>query len=78
MATADDAPPHSCTPSHLLHPLQVSPTAGMVLAGEHEVVKLRVCAGIPERLLETLQVELAHFDPINVQVGTAGSRRAVG
>ncbi len=30
---------------------------------------LQVCAGIPERLVETFAVELAHFDPIPVQVG---------
>jgi len=47
---------------------QVSPLSGEVQAGQKEVVRLKVCAGIPDRLLETLQVELAHFDPINVQV----------
>ncbi|KAF5830389.1 hypothetical protein DUNSADRAFT_14652 [Dunaliella salina] len=57
--------------------IQVSPMAGEVQAGQKEVVHLRVCAGIPERLLETLQVELAHFDPINVQVMVEGTYPAV-
>ncbi len=31
-----------------------------------------MCPGIPERLLETVLVELAHFDPIAVQVAVEG------
>lgn len=63
-----------CASAHLIVPVcaQVSPMSGEVQAGQKGVVHLRVCAGIPERLLETLQVELAHFDPINVQVRGVG------
>lgn len=28
--------------------------------------------GVPERLLETLLVELAHFDPVSVQLAVEG------
>jgi hypothetical protein len=51
--------------------LAAVPRAGTVQAGQREVVKLRVCPGVPARLLETVQVEVAHFDPISVQVGGA-------
>lgn len=53
----------------------VSPREGVVSAGAREVVKLRVCAGVPDRLLETIHVELAHFDPISVQVRVGGGGR---
>ncbi|GFH15841.1 rhodanese domain-containing protein [Haematococcus lacustris] len=54
-----------------------SPSSGVVGPGHREVVKLRVCAGIPDRLLETVLVELAHFDPIPVQIVVEGVYPAV-
>ena len=59
---------HTHTHTHTHMHAQVSPMSGEVLAGQKEVVRLKVCAGIPDRLMETLHVELAHFDPIHVQV----------
>jgi hydrocephalus-inducing protein len=45
-----------------------SPRSGVIAPGQKESVRLRVCPGVPERLLETLLIELAHFDPITLQV----------
>jgi hydrocephalus-inducing protein len=48
--------------------IQAYPRTGTVAPGQKETVKLRICAGVPDRLLETVLVELAHFDPIPIQV----------
>jgi hydrocephalus-inducing protein len=48
--------------------IQASPRTGTVAPGQKETVKLRICPGVPDRLLETVLVELAHFDPIPIQV----------
>ncbi len=65
--------------------VEPTPRRGVVGPGSSVAVRLRVLAGVPEKLLETVMVELAHFDPIPVQVrmfarahgtGRAGKGRA--
>eukprot|EP00798_Chlamydomonas_sp_ICE-L_P006741 gene6741-3411_t len=53
------------------------PASGVVGPGQKEVVKLKICAGIPDRLMETVLVELAHFDPVPIQIVMEGVYPAV-
>jgi hypothetical protein len=44
------------------------PRSGVVGPGQKGVVKLHVCPGVPAHLSETIGVEIAHFEPIAVQL----------
>ena len=52
--------------------VEAIPASGKIAAGGKETLKLRLCAGVPERLMETLLVEVAHFEPVQVQLVVEG------
>ncbi|KXZ49496.1 hypothetical protein GPECTOR_21g722 [Gonium pectorale] len=57
--------------------IEATPSAGTIPPLTKETIKLKVCPGIPEKLVETLLVELAHFEPVTVQVLVEGTYAAV-
>ncbi|PNH08880.1 Hydrocephalus-inducing protein [Tetrabaena socialis] len=57
--------------------VEATPLSGTIAPLSKETIKLKVCPGIPEKLVETLLVEIAHFEPVQVQVLVEGTYAAV-
>ncbi|KAG2489301.1 hypothetical protein HYH03_012133 [Edaphochlamys debaryana] len=57
--------------------VEAIPASGTIAPLTKEIIKLRVCPGIPEKLVETLLVEVAHFEPVPVQITVEGTYAAV-
>ncbi|GIL73964.1 hypothetical protein Vretifemale_3957, partial [Volvox reticuliferus] len=57
--------------------VEAVPVSGTVAPLTKETVKLKVCPGIPEKLVETLLVEVAHFEPVPIQISVEGAYAAV-
>ena len=49
--------------------VDVSPMSGKVFANDRQRIIVRFKPGIPERIVETLMLEIAHFLPVEFKVG---------
>ncbi|EFJ42226.1 hypothetical protein VOLCADRAFT_67248 [Volvox carteri f. nagariensis] len=57
--------------------VEAVPVTGTVAPLTKETVKIRVCPGIPDKLVETLLVEVAHFEPVPIQILVEGAYASV-
>jgi hypothetical protein len=54
-----------------------SPTTGTLAAGAKQVVNLKIVAGIPDRVNEVIYFEVAHFEPVAVNIKVDGMYSSV-
>ena len=52
--------------------VEVSPSEGRVFSNDKQKVVVRLSPGLPERILENIVVECAHFDPVKVTITATG------
>ena len=52
--------------------VEVSPSEGRVFSNDKQKIVVKVTPGLPERILENIVVECAHFDPVNVAITANG------
>ena len=52
--------------------IEILPSGGTVLAGEKQRLVIRVLPGLPEKLIETFYLQIAHFPPEKVSSCLAG------
>ena len=57
--------------------LDISPTRGKLAAGEKVTLKMHITAGIPEKIAEFITLEVAHFEPIRIEIVGEGVYPAV-
>ena len=52
--------------------VEVSPSDGRVFSNDKQKILVKVTPGLPERILEHIVVECAHFDPVKVAITATG------
>lgn len=52
--------------------VQCTPTSGTLSAGTKQVLNLKIVAGVPDRVHEVIHFEVAHFEPIAVNIQVDG------